>query len=610
MINQKSKRGACVLLRSRALQQFRKLINQWILTRFAVALWASIFGVGGSLLYWIPWTPIAPVLADQFTIRQSPMNLRLAKRAQEDAIDAEEAMDWAIARVHWQRAFSLNPGDEQIVSGWIRSLSFSPLTRERYLRLIAIMRQALRSDRPLPESIQSQIWIGLERYRDFDNAHTWAQVCQSRFNIPSHQWALRIAKCHFWKGEYQTCKALLRQLIPTENIQEPKLPMDVQREIAAYSLASEEIIRTAVGSTPKEYLEWDENNFNQLASIPLRSVDISILRVHSQLAFLRQDSGAYLDILERLKKEDLDLITDYLPLWIMKQRRSRNLSLNQSRSEEWSSALIKNLINLQPFSQRELSSVREFFEKTEQRHELASLLQHWMDSDRAIPDPELQIALLETLITCNRWTDLRFATARLRSSGAISAHFEGLADYLDGLACHKTGRHRKAAEWMTRSAYTCASSPEIGLHVFRGMWENQASLNALQLMTSLEKELSDSEEYWIFRLAFHYHHKQGWEFAESFAKWRQTQLLDRGASAFPMEAENTQGLEGIGASSRVSSSEQKILSYWWQRESLHEAIQKLSMLETLPNYVIEFDEQRLQLCRQNEIQSSIVLSGL
>lgn len=600
------------MLRSRVLQQFRKLINQWILTRFAAALWVSIFGVGGSLLYWIPWTPIAPVLADQFTIRQSPMNLLLAAQAEVDAKLAEEALDWGSARVHWQRAFSLNPGDEKIVSGWIRSVSFPPLTRERYLRLIAMMRQALKSDRPLPESIQSQIWLGLERYRDFDNAHAWAQACQSGFNIPSHQWALRIAKCHFWKGEYQICKALLRQLIPTEQIQEPTLTMDLQREIAAYSLASEEIIRTANGSTPQEYLEWDENNFNQLASNPLRSVDISILRVHGQLAFLRQDSGAYLDILERLKIEDLDLITDYMPLWILKQRpnRSRNLSLNQSRSEEWSSALIKTLINLQPFSQRELSSVREFFEKTEQRHELISLLQHWMDSDPAIPDSELQIALLETLITCNRWTDLRFATARLRASGAIGSHFEGLADYLDGLACYKTGRHRKAAEWMTRSAFTCASSPEIGLHVFRGMWENQASLNALQLMTSLEKELSDSEEYWIFRLAFHYHHKQGWEFAESFAKWRQTQLVDRGASAFPMEAKNPQGLEGIGATSRVSSSEQKILSYWRQRESLHDAIQKLSMLENPLNYGVEFEEQRLQLCRQNEIKSSIVLSGL
>lgn len=609
MINQKSKRGVCVLLRSRALQQVKRLINQWILTRFAVVLWASIFCVGGSLLYWIPWAPVTPVLADQFTMRQSPMNLLLAAQAEADAKVAEEVLDWGSARAQWQRAFFLNPGDEQIVSGWIRSLSFPAVRRTHYLRLISMMHMALKNDRPLPESIQSQIWLGLERYRDFDNAHTWALQCQSRFNIPSKRWTFRVAKCHFWKGEYQSCKALLRQLISTEKIQESKLQKDLEREIAAYSLACEEITRTAVGSKPNQYLEWDENNFNQLSSFPLRSVDISTLRVHGQLAFLRQDSGAYLNILQRLKNEDLDLIADYMPLWIMNLKRG----LNQRRSKERSLALTKNLINLQPFSQRELSSVRELFARIDQDHELVSLLQHWLDSDPETPDSELQIALLETLINCNRWTDLRFATARLRASGAIGSYFEGLTDYLDGLACYKTGRHRKAAEWMTRSAFTCSSSPETGLHVFRGMWEIQASLNALQLMTSLENELSASEEYWINRLAFHYYHKQGWEFAESFAKWLQTQiqLHDHGASELPLEAEDTRNLDGLDdVSRRVSISEHKILSYWRQRESLHTAVQKLSTLENPENYFIEFEEQRLQLCRQNEIQSSIVLSGL
>jgi len=231
-------------------------------------------------------------------------------------------------------------------------------------------------------------------------------------------------------------------------------------------------------------------------------------------------------------------------------------------------------------------------------------------SDPETPDSELQIALLETLITCNRWTELRFATARLRASGAIGAYFEGLADYLDGLACYKTGRHRKAAEWMTRSAFTCSSSPEIGLHVFRGMWENHASLNALQLMTSLENELNASEKYWISRLAFHYHNKQGWEFAESFAKWSQIQLSDHDDTTTTVEVETTRNLGGLDDMSRASMSEQNILSYWSQQESLLDAIQKLSILETPLNHVMEFDEQRLQLCRQNEIQSSIVLSGL
>lgn len=484
--------------------------------KFLLACGFSGIFVVLSLSYWIPWISQPLPLNSEVSVRKSPMEILESRKALDAAKVAELEQDWMSSRFHWERAVGLNPADPTILKGWIRSLAFPPLGRKHYLRLKNISRQAQQEEAANHRVFGAELVEAFMFYRDYDSARHWIQMI---LNDPETkqserlkmQWQL--ARSLFWTKDWQGFSSTISR-IPSGSSQETThLPLTqfqtslIPSPFLSYmkltsSLNSKESLRSESSPGWAEMPKSLPNGFNRTGNYFL---DTDMLRVQLELARILQDPSSETRLMEMLENQGTLLLEDQIPYW------KRML---QQDPEAWDKIIYPNLKTSVPFSKKETQYLTRFLKSSGHLKELQKQTEHWLAAEAETTDPELEMALLDLIMDQKEWTQLQFATARLRKQGALGSHLEGLTYFLDGLANLRTHQLSQAVRCFQKAATADYRAPEVGLHVFGGLWKNGRHKEALRLITSLESTMATHPEYWLSRILFHADQDQIWEVRE------------------------------------------------------------------------------------------------
>lgn len=492
--------------RSHPSQSF--LSPKW---KYRLACFISFTFVLLCLSFWIPWIPARLVLNQESFIQKSPMDIFESRKAKESAEQAEQKQDWVSAQFHWERAMGLNPSDEETAIGWIRSLAYPPLNRKNYLRLKNISTQSLQQKQTISTSVTSTLVESLIFYRDFQLAEQWGQmtlVLPDISNSEKFRTLWQLARCKFWNSDWLGFANLLIKMEKVSRDQnfnlmdKNYLHQQIEYYVAAYSQITGNVIQPELENLQKLLPI-------QIPVYPIPSeryfLDTDFLRIQLTLARVRQDQLSESRIMADLETRGTLLLEDQLPGWKRK--------LNEEQ-DFWEAVIFPKLKASNPFSKREMTVLTQFFRNTGHLKQLQNQTEQWLAQESGMTDPELEMALLDLLIEQKEWTQLQFATARLRNRGALGSHLSGLTFYLDGLANLKTQQSAQAVKHFQNASRAEYRTPEVGLHVFAGLWKNGRHNEALRLITSLETDLESNPHYWNSRLKFHSEQQQHWEAQE------------------------------------------------------------------------------------------------
>ncbi len=489
------------------LKKLRSLTHQIVLQLkwFHIAVLISTLLVILTLLCWIPWISANLAMDSRLQVRKSPMDLLEGRKLQQKALEAEKEQDWGTANFHWERAITLNPADSAILAGWVRSLAFPPLTRQNYLRLKGVCSQWMERESGASELLLGAAQDALIAFSDYQTCKRWIHILKSN-NHSSLSMEWRLAQCCLWSGDWNGLTVAWRNI--QSGIQSLKAPPspEFQHRFMHFQIALNQL--NANRFAPIEPLP-------ELGIVPFESsqhqgvddlfTQLERLRLQLLISLARHDMGSVKQLCDELEQKELLCIENQIDLW--------NHAI-ENNSKSWNQLIWPALEKSIPFSQRDLRLLTEFCRSKGKLKQLTRLVEDWLERTEKLTDTDLEIAYLDLLIEQKDWNHLQFAVARLRNRGALGVHLSGLASYLEGLANQNTNQNAQALKCYREASSARYRAPEIGMHVFRGLWMNHQKRQALRLITSLENYLAGNEDYWDLRIRFHKDLEQKWEIEE------------------------------------------------------------------------------------------------
>jgi thioredoxin-like negative regulator of GroEL len=370
----------------------------------------------------------------------------------------------------WRGAATYNPGEADLLRGFLRSALAAKVTPELAQETLQVSRQLFH----LARTNQADVELVVSGYERFQLDHATVELLAPEENELAPALEAAYLKAIFNQGE-------LARFRTRWKVAEARLPK--QPELDLYRAAA------VLSSGAKEQV--DAAKAQLIAASTAGPHQVTANRLLLLTGRQAGDVGGCVAVLGRLISAKQDTLRDHLTCW-------------QALVEKGREAEARQLMQTYPKAPQTIADTLDLTDLCDRvgMHKRALELLNWTVATYGYSST-VCARYSASLIGARDWAGLRSLALKLRGQPGLPNSLQAFSYYMEGQAELGEG-HREAAEVaFDRISTVDTENPDLGLALASGLLEIGLSIQALAALTRLEDQLQYRADYWnvLARLA-------------------------------------------------------------------------------------------------------------